>query len=168
AEWKFEAKKIKGEAPLGPVAFSSWDFTGQREYHATHHYFLTRRTLYVVVWRVTDGEVALHDVQRWLINIQARAPNSCVILVGTHVDQVSSNPSKFPKGFLDEVENKVRSRFMVNDGDKHGLPRILDLLFITSKSRSDVKLGLGGKNRQRAGTRSTNTFFIYSDAQDRA
>ncbi|EYB82696.1 hypothetical protein Y032_0353g3295 [Ancylostoma ceylanicum] len=139
AEWKFEAKKSKGETPLGPVAFSSWDFTGQREYHATHHYFLTRRALYIVVWRVTDGEVALHDVQRWLINIQARAPNSCVLLVGTHVDQISSNPSKFPKGFLDGVESKIRSRFMVNDGDKHGLPRILDLLFINGKTRNDIK-----------------------------
>ncbi|ETN84901.1 hypothetical protein NECAME_06625 [Necator americanus] len=157
AEWKFEAKKSKSEAALGPVAFSSWDFTGQvsdftslrkiriayirsqREYHATHHYFLTRRTLYIVVWRVTDGEVALHDVQRWLINIQARAPNSCVILVGTHVDQISSNPSKFPKGFLDDVDSKIRSRFMVNDGDKHGLPRILDLLFVSSKAKNDIK-----------------------------
>ncbi|KIH65284.1 leucine Rich repeat-containing domain protein [Ancylostoma duodenale] len=109
AEWKFEAKKSKGETPLGPVAFSSWDFTGQREYHATHHYFLTRRALYIVVWRVTDGEVALHDVQRWLINIQARAPNSCVLLVGTHVDQISSNPSKFPKGFLDDVDSKGKA-----------------------------------------------------------
>ncbi|VDK40314.1 unnamed protein product [Cylicostephanus goldi] len=139
AEWKFETKKVKGETPLGPVAFSSWDFTGQREYHATHHYFLTRRTLYIVVWRVTDGEVALHDVQRWLINIQARAPNSCVILIGTHVDQISSNPSKFSKNFLNGVEKKIRSRFMVNDGDKHGLPRILDLLFINGKSRNDIK-----------------------------
>lgn len=29
AEWKFEAKKPKGETALGPVSFSAWDFTGQ-------------------------------------------------------------------------------------------------------------------------------------------
>ncbi|RCN38057.1 hypothetical protein ANCCAN_16046 [Ancylostoma caninum] len=28
---------------------------------------------------------------------------------------------------------------MVNDGDKHGLPRILDLLFINGKTRNDIK-----------------------------
>ncbi|KHJ98123.1 kinase domain protein [Oesophagostomum dentatum] len=69
----------------------------------------------------------------------ARAPNSCVILVGTHTDQITSNPSRFPKGFLDEIETKVRTRFMVNDGDKHGLPRVLDLIFVNGKARSDVK-----------------------------
>ncbi|KAK6027259.1 leucine Rich repeat-containing domain protein, partial [Ostertagia ostertagi] len=141
AEWKFEAKKQKGEAALGPIGYSAWDFTGQREYHATHHYFLTRRTLYVVVWRVIDGDLALHDVQRWLINIQAsaRAPNSCVVLVGTHVDQISSNPTKFPHGFLEEMESKVRSRFMIVDADKHGLPRVLDLVLVNGKAKSDIK-----------------------------
>ncbi|WKX90323.1 hypothetical protein Q1695_009287 [Nippostrongylus brasiliensis] len=138
-EWKFEAKKSKGESPLGPIAFSAWDFTGQREYYATHHYFLTRRTLYIVAWRVTDAEVALHDVQRWLINIQARAPNSCVVLVGTHVDQVSSNPTKFPAGFLEDMETKIRSRFMIADADKRGLPRVLDTLLINGKSKADIK-----------------------------
>ncbi|KAK5976329.1 Leucine-rich repeat serine/threonine-protein kinase 1 [Trichostrongylus colubriformis] len=139
AEWKFEAKKQKGETALGPIAFSAWDFTGQREYHATHHYFLTRRTLYVVVWRVTDGDLALNDVQRWLINIQARATNSCVVLVGTHVDQISSNPTKFPHCFLEEMENKIRSRFMIVDADKHGLPRVLDLILVNGKTKSDIK-----------------------------
>uniref|UniRef100_A0A7I4XV63 non-specific serine/threonine protein kinase n=1 Tax=Haemonchus contortus TaxID=6289 RepID=A0A7I4XV63_HAECO len=139
AEWKFEAKKQKNEAAHGPIAFSAWDFTGQREYHATHHYFLTRRTLYVVVWRVTDGDLALHDVQKWLINIQARAPNSCVVLVGTHVDQISSNPTKFPCGFLEEIENKIRSRFMIVDADKHGLPRVLELVLVNGKARNDIK-----------------------------
>ncbi|VDL72174.1 unnamed protein product [Nippostrongylus brasiliensis] len=138
-EWKFEAKKSKGESPLGPIAFSAWDFTGQREYYATHHYFLTRRTLYIVAWRVTDAEVVLHDVQRWLINIQARAPNSCVVLVGTHVDQVSSNPTKFPAGFLEDMETKIRSRFMIADADKRGLPRVLDTLLINGKSKADIK-----------------------------
>ncbi|PIO62356.1 hypothetical protein TELCIR_16091 [Teladorsagia circumcincta] len=133
------SKEQKGEAALGPIAFSAWDFTGQREYHATHHYFLTRRTLYVVVWRVIDGDLALHDVQRWLINIQARAPNSCVVLVGTHIDQISSNPTKFPHGFLEEMENKVRSRFMIVDADKHGLPRVLDLVLVNGKAKSDIK-----------------------------
>ncbi|VDM57866.1 unnamed protein product [Angiostrongylus costaricensis] len=139
AEWQFEAKKQRGEAALGPVMYSSWDFTGQREYHSTHHYFLTRRALYIVVWRVTDGDIVFYDVQRWLINIQARAPNACVILVGTHVDQISSNPTKFPKNFIEEVENKIRSRFMVVDADKYGLPRVVDLLLINSKARNDIK-----------------------------
>ncbi|KAJ1361787.1 hypothetical protein KIN20_021128 [Parelaphostrongylus tenuis] len=139
AEWQFEAKKQRGEAAFGPVVYTSWDFIGQREYHSTHHYFLTRRALYIVVWRVTDGEIIFNDVQRWLVNIQARAPNACVVLVGTHVDQISSNPTRFPKNFIEEIEKKVRSRFMVIDADKYGLPRVLDLVLINSKAKNDIK-----------------------------
>jgi GTPase SAR1 family protein len=70
------------------VVFSTWDFGGQREYYATHQYFLSKRSLYLVVWKVTDGEKGLHGLQQWLVNIQARAPNAPVIIVGTHLDQV--------------------------------------------------------------------------------
>ena len=30
----------------------------------------------------------MNEIQQWLINIQARAPNSPVIIVGTHMDVV--------------------------------------------------------------------------------
>jgi hypothetical protein len=30
----------------------------------------------------------MNEIQQWLINIQARAPNSPVIIVGTHLDEV--------------------------------------------------------------------------------
>uniref|UniRef100_A0A1I7XMP7 Roc domain-containing protein n=1 Tax=Heterorhabditis bacteriophora TaxID=37862 RepID=A0A1I7XMP7_HETBA len=140
AEWKFEAKRSKGETSSGPVGFTAWDFCGQvrvhskssfREYYSTHQYFLTRRTLYIVVWRVTDDEMALTNT---------RAPNASVILVATHVDHVSSNPNKFPSGFLENVEAKVKSRFMISDADKRGLPRVIDLLFVSTKSKHDIKM----------------------------
>jgi hypothetical protein len=44
----------------------------QREYYATHQYFLSRRSLYLVVWKVSDGEAGIADVHQWLVNIQVR------------------------------------------------------------------------------------------------
>ncbi len=41
-----------------------------------------------VVWKITDGKKGMNEIQQWLINIQARAPNSPVIIVGTHLDVV--------------------------------------------------------------------------------
>ena len=41
-----------------------------------------------VVWKITDGKKGMNEIQQWLINIQARAPNSPVIIVGTHLDEV--------------------------------------------------------------------------------
>lgn len=52
------------------VVFRTWDFGGQREYYATHQYFLTKRSLYLVVWRLTDGEKGVTELLQWLINIQ--------------------------------------------------------------------------------------------------
>ncbi|CAI4223185.1 unnamed protein product [Auanema sp. JU1783] len=138
-EWKYEAKRNKNDPNLGPVGFAALDYIGQREYFATHPYFTTRRSVFVVVWRVPDGETAFPDIQKWLVSIQARAPNCCVILVGTHVDQVGANPNRFPSGFLEDVEMKVRRRFMVSDSDKRGLPKIMDLLFINAKVKQEIK-----------------------------
>ena len=44
--------------------------------------------LFQVVWKITDGKKGMNEIQQWLINIQARAPNSPVIIVGTHLDVV--------------------------------------------------------------------------------
>ena len=41
-----------------------------------------------VVWKITDGKKGMNEIQQWLINIQARAPNSPVVIVGTHLDEV--------------------------------------------------------------------------------
>lgn len=139
AEWKFEAKRSKGDKNLGPVGFSVIDFGGQREYHSTHQYFLSKRSLNLVLWKITDGDEALAQLDTWLVNIHARAPNSTVILVGTNLDQVASNSSKFGPGYIDIMEQKVRTRYMVADADKSGLPRIVDVILINSTSRNDVK-----------------------------
>ncbi|KAL3998140.1 Ankyrin repeats (3 copies) family protein [Acanthocheilonema viteae] len=141
AEWTFEPKKTKGEPTFGPLTFRTWDFGGQREYYATHQYFLSRRSLYVLVWKVTDGEAALPDLRQWLVNIQARAPNSPVIIVGTHVDQIFSNPERFPSSYLDNLNAIIRDHFvMVPDADKKGLPRVVESLFISSKTKQNIRM----------------------------
>uniref|UniRef100_A0A8R1XUT2 non-specific serine/threonine protein kinase n=1 Tax=Onchocerca volvulus TaxID=6282 RepID=A0A8R1XUT2_ONCVO len=141
AEWTFEPKKTKGEPTFGPLTFRTWDFGGQREYYATHQYFLSRRSLYILVWKVTDGEAALPDLRQWLVNIQARAPNSPVIIVGTHVDQIFSNPERFPSTYLDDLNAIIRDHFvMVPDADKKGLPRVVESLFVSSKTKQNIRV----------------------------
>lgn len=53
-DWVYE-KKVRGQSSHGPVYFRTWDFGGQREYYVTHQYFLSKRSLYLVVWRIIDG-----------------------------------------------------------------------------------------------------------------
>ena len=51
--------------------------------------FLSKHSLYLLVWNVTEGEPGIADLKPWLNNISVRAPNSCVIVVGTFLDRVS-------------------------------------------------------------------------------
>ena len=69
---------------FGPITFRTWDFGGQREYYSTHQYFLSKRALYLVCWKLSEEEKGINEIHHWLSNIQTRAPGSPVIIVGTH------------------------------------------------------------------------------------
>lgn len=67
------------------MRLSSWDFGGQEIYHATHQFFITDRSLFVLLWNARQGwEHA--KIQYWLDIIKARAPLARVILVATHAE----------------------------------------------------------------------------------
>ena len=53
----------------------------KREYYATHQYFLSKRSLYLVVWKITDGEKGINELHQWLITIQVRLFSLCLILI---------------------------------------------------------------------------------------
>ena len=50
----------------------TWDFGGQEEYYATHQCFISRRSLYLVVWNATHGTVGAKELRPWLLNIQVQ------------------------------------------------------------------------------------------------
>ncbi|XP_060525729.1 leucine-rich repeat serine/threonine-protein kinase 1 isoform X2 [Cylas formicarius] len=135
-DWIYE-KKIRNQSSHGPVIFRTWDFGGQREYYATHQYFLSKRSLYLVVWRITDGHRGINEILQWLVNIQARAPNSPVIIVGTHYDLVQ----EFNPNIFEEYQQIIRDRFInIVDAEKCGLPKVLDTIEISCKTRHNIRL----------------------------
>eukprot|EP00731_Ephydatia_muelleri_P016582 Em0009g1006a len=88
------------------VAFSTWDLAGQEVYYATHQCFLSRNTLYLVVWNMEEGDKGIEYLQPWLLNIQSRAPHSPVIIVGTHYDKL---PSAKAKDLREHYKQKIHS-----------------------------------------------------------
>jgi small GTP-binding protein len=64
----------------------TWDFGGQTIYHATHQFFLTNRALFILVWNARLGYEQC-KLSYWLNIIQAKAPQSPVLLVATHIDE---------------------------------------------------------------------------------
>ena len=71
--------------------FSIWDFGGQEEYYATHQCFLSQRSLYLLLFNLKEGERGVQELRPWLNNIALRAPKSCIIIVGTHLDKVKDD-----------------------------------------------------------------------------
>ncbi|XP_066583862.1 leucine-rich repeat serine/threonine-protein kinase 1 [Prorops nasuta] len=131
-DWIYE-KKVRGQSSHGSVYFRTWDFGGQREYYATHQYFLSKRSLYLVVWRITDGFKGVSEIFQWLVNIQSRAPSSPVIIVGTHYD-VSYDRSE-------ALQQYIRDKFInVVDAEKCGLPKVMETIEVSCKTRHNIKM----------------------------
>jgi internalin A len=55
-----------------------WDFGGQEIYHATHQFFLTKRSLYILVVDTHKGNT---DLYYWLNTIRLLSGNSPVLIV---------------------------------------------------------------------------------------
>jgi internalin A len=98
------------------MELKAWDFGGQEIYHATHQFFFSNRSLFILVWN------AVHEYEQgklfdWLDNIKAIAPESPVLIVGTHVDQ---RPLKLPFTQLQSKYPQIRAHFGVSNRDNLG------------------------------------------------
>lgn len=66
--------------------FNIWDFGGQEIYHATHQFFLTKRSLYLFVTEARK-DLRFDDFYYWLNIINTLADDSPVILLQNKMDQ---------------------------------------------------------------------------------
>ncbi|CAL1529200.1 unnamed protein product [Lymnaea stagnalis] len=126
----------------GAVHFRTWDFGGQREYYATHQYFLSPRSLYLVVWSIIEGERGVESLLQWLVNIQARAPGAPVIIVGTHLDILRDKATRrhYPEDFEESMMLLINKLFLSNqEPDKSGLPNILRTINVSCTSGENIK-----------------------------
>ncbi|MBK8904132.1 MAG: leucine-rich repeat domain-containing protein [Anaerolineaceae bacterium] len=69
-----------------PITLNIWDFGGQEIMHATHQFFLTKRSLYLLVLDARQGEDE-GRVEYWLALINSFAPDAPVLVVINKSDQ---------------------------------------------------------------------------------
>ncbi|MEM6766380.1 MAG: COR domain-containing protein [Bacteroidota bacterium] len=62
-----------------PFRINLWDFGGQEIYHTTHQFFLTKRSLYILV---TNGRKEDTDFNYWLRTVETFSDNSPLIILG--------------------------------------------------------------------------------------
>ncbi|KAH0620056.1 hypothetical protein JD844_014594 [Phrynosoma platyrhinos] len=88
---KWELQKPSGfKSKMDTVEFNVWDIGGPTSMSTVNQCFFTDKALYVVVWNLALGEEAVASLQFWLLNIEAKAPNSIVLVVGTHLDLIET------------------------------------------------------------------------------
>jgi small GTP-binding protein len=80
--WKLKAP----DAAQTQMTLNIWDFGGQEIYHATHQFFLTRHSLYILVWdaRQEDEQGRL---DYWLNILDTFAEDSPVLIVMNKSDE---------------------------------------------------------------------------------
>lgn len=89
---------------LGNVRTRAWDFGGQEILHATHQFFLSERSLYLLVLEPRSG-MALRDAEYWLKIIESQGRGSPAIVV--------MNWSRDRPWRIDEVKLKRKFPFVI-------------------------------------------------------
>lgn len=67
-----------------------WDFGGQEIYHATHQFFLTKRSLYLFVWDARKDEENIMSFGYWLNIVSLLSEKSPIIMVLNKIDERST------------------------------------------------------------------------------
>jgi internalin A len=84
-EMQVVQSEVKGEGE--PVKLNIWDFGGQEIQHSTHQFFLTTRSLYLLVVDARKGD-QISNVEYWLKLIESFGGTSPIIIVINQIDQL--------------------------------------------------------------------------------
>ncbi|MEM9545431.1 MAG: COR domain-containing protein [Bacteroidota bacterium] len=104
-EWVIPKDKVDTKKDY---RFNIWDFGGQEIYHATHQFFLTKRSLYLFVTEARK-DLRFDDFYYWLNIINSLAGKSPVILIQNKVDQSHQDIA---------IERYVKDFPQIHDGIK--------------------------------------------------
>jgi internalin A len=124
-------RELSLDCPRGPVRTRAWDFGGQEILHSTHQFFLTERSLYLLVLEPRSN-LAQRDAEYWLKLIETQGGGSPVIVV--------MNWSHNRLWRVDEVKLRRKFPFIVDfistdalQGD--GLDELMDVMVRTVEER---------------------------------
>jgi len=112
------AKEIGKKHQGARLDVSVWDFAGQHEFYNNHHYFLSTRSVFLVLYPLDGGEQNLKGLTFWIKSLSAHLdPSKCnqefsIIVVGTFLDSAMVRASDKPKR-----ANKVREICIQNGMD---------------------------------------------------
>jgi small GTP-binding protein len=108
-----------------------WDFGGQEIMHATHQFFLSKRSLYILV---LDGRRD-EKTEYWLKHIESFGGGSPILVVLNKIDENLS--FEVNRKFLQEKYKGIKGFYRVSCADGQGIKDFTEAL---SKALADVEL----------------------------
>ena len=99
-------------------------------YYITHPLFLSNQSIYLVVWNMTESEKEIvESVDYWMRAISLKAPESVVVLVGTHLDRIEEIESKqIPQQLMNEYNKLITKSFCVSSITGEGMNELREYL----------------------------------------
>lgn len=117
------------------VSFRIWIFNHQEDYLSTHKCFLLQHSLYLLLFNLKHKYKGVHEIKRWLENIVHQAPYSSVMIIGTHMNEISNQDFRNGELLLQQAkmaaavyENKIETIGLFQIGLKHHLQTVTQLL----------------------------------------
>jgi internalin A len=120
-EMKILQSEVKGKDE--PIKLNIWDFGGQEIQHSTHQFFLTTRSLYLLVIDARKGD-QLSNIEYWLKLIESFAGASPIIIVVNQIDQLKGQrPLNLDRKALQEKYN-IRDFVEASCNSGEGIPEL--------------------------------------------
>ncbi|WP_353573306.1 COR domain-containing protein, partial [Candidatus Albibeggiatoa sp. nov. BB20] len=107
------------------VRLNVWDFGGQEIMHATHQFFLTKRSLYLLVLDARQEE-QYSRIEYWLKLIQVYGDDSPIIIVLNKIDQ---HILELNEKFLQRKYPSIKSFIPVSCKENQGIEELEQTIF---------------------------------------
>jgi internalin A len=101
-----------------------WDFSGQEIYHATHQFFLTKRSLYILTCNCRTSEEE-NRIEYWLKLIASFGDSAPVIIVGNKYDEQPFDINR--KALKDKYPN-IKAILETSCATGHGIEELKALI----------------------------------------
>ncbi len=100
-----------------------WDFGGQEIYHSTHQFFLSKRSIYLLVWdaRIDKMMPNLASFDYWLRIVSLLSKNSPILVVQNKIDE---RASLVAEKYLQEYFPNIVGFYKVSAKDKAGISEL--------------------------------------------
>jgi internalin A len=116
------------------VRVNVWDFGGQEIYHATHQFFLTKRSLYILVVNCRTSEDE-NRIEYWLKLIETFGDQSPVIIVGNKCDE---QPLDINRRALRDKYPNIQAILETSCADNTGIEELRTAIFEQIRQLKEV------------------------------